>query len=132
MLKFGLPRDVCAYIKLVAKLQKQWDRDEIRTRAPNSLERLNNVRTVFDKLPNAKAIYHYLMEKTAKLPLEQKAKWSELKDQNLQWNTVYPSVYNSTTETTSRSLSQTQFKSHCNDCSTTWVLYKGYRKMQFL
>ena len=42
----------------------------------------------------------YLIEKTTKLPLEQQAKWSyELKDQNLQRNLVYQSVYTSTIET---------------------------------
>ena len=50
-LKFGLlqtNQDFCAYIKLVAKLPKQWNKDEIRTKVPNSLEQLHNVRTVFD------------------------------------------------------------------------------------
>ena len=71
---------------------------------PNSLAQLHNVRTVFDQLSNVKAIYCYLIEKTAKLPLEQQAKRSsELKDQNLQWNSVYRSVYNSTIETKFRS-----------------------------
>ena len=83
-LKFGLPQtnqDFCAYIKLVAKLPKQWDKDEIRTKVPNSLEQLHNVRTVFYQLSNVKVIYRYLIEKTTKLPLEQQAKWfSELKD----------------------------------------------------
>ena len=41
-----------------------------------------------------------MLEKTAKLPLKQQAKWSsELKDQNLEWNTLYRSGHNSTTET---------------------------------
>ena len=41
----------------VAKLAKQWNSwDEIWTRTPNSLEQLNKVQTVFDKLSNAKAI----------------------------------------------------------------------------
>ena len=106
-LKFGLPQtnqDCCAYIKLVAKLPKQWDKDEIRTKVPNSLEQFHNLRTVFDQLSNVKAIYRYLIEKTTKLPLEQQAKWSsELKNQNLQWNSVNQSVYNSTIETKLRS-----------------------------
>ena len=106
-LKFGLlqtNQDFCAYIKLVAKLPKQWDKDEIRTKVQISLEQLHNVRTVFDQLSNVKAIYRYLIQKTTKLPLEQQAKWSsELKDQNLQWNSVYRSVYSSTIETKLRS-----------------------------
>ena len=107
MLKFGRPqtnKDFCAYIKVVAKLPKLWDKDEYRTKVSNSLEQLHNVQTVFDQLSNVKAIYRYLIEKTAKLPLEQQAKWSsELKDQNLQWNFVYRSVNNSTIETKLRS-----------------------------
>ena len=106
-LKFDHPQtnqDFCAYIKLIAKLPKQWDKDEIRTKVPNLLEQLHNVRTVFDQLSNVKAIYRYLIEKTTKLPFEQQAKWfSELKDQNLQWNSVYRLVYNSTIETKPRS-----------------------------
>ena len=64
-LKFGLPQtnqDFCGYIKLVAKLPKQWDKEEIRTKVPNSLEQLHNVQTVFDHLSNVKAIYRYLIE----------------------------------------------------------------------
>ena len=71
---------------------------------PNSLEQFHNVQTVFDQLSNVRAIYHYLIKKTTKLPLEQQAEWSsELKDQNSQWNSVYLSVYNSTIETELRS-----------------------------
>ena len=41
ILKFGLPKMTkifSLYIKLVVELSKQWDRVEIRTRVPNSLE----------------------------------------------------------------------------------------------
>ena len=101
---------------------------------PNSLEQLHNVRNVFDQLSNVKAIYRYLVEKITKLPFEQQAKWfSELKDQNLQWNSVYRSVYNSTIETKLRSFQiKLNLRAICNECSATWVLYIGYKQMQFL
>ena len=52
------------YIKLVVELSKQWDRVEIRTRVPNSLELRGaivwvynkNKQTVFDKLSYDKAL----------------------------------------------------------------------------
>ena len=88
---------------------------------PNSLEQVQNVRTVFDQLSNVKAVYRYLIEKTTKLPLEQQAKWSsELKDQNLQWNSVYRSVYNSTIETKLRSF---QIKFNLRAILTNVALY---------
>ena len=65
-----------------SKLPKQWDREENRTRVPNSLEQFKSVQTVFDKLYNVKAISCNFGEKTAKLLLELQAKWF-LKYQNL-------------------------------------------------
>ena len=41
----------------------------------------------YSSVLHVKTINRYLMKKTAKLPLEQHAKWScKLKDQSLQWN----------------------------------------------
>ena len=91
---------------------------------PNSLEQLKNVQAVFDKLSNVKAIYRYLVGKTAKLPLEYQAKWSsKLKDHNLLWNTLYRSVYNSTIETKLRSF---QVKLNLRAIVTNVALVYGF------
>ena len=94
-----------------------------------------DVRNVFDKLSNVKSIYRYLMEKTAKLSLEQQAKWYfELKDKA--YNGI-PCIDRYTTARLRLNLDLFKLNliyelQYCNKCRTTWVWYIRYRQMLFL